>query len=247
MSKTDKEMQGPTCLRCETVFFGNPVSQHAETAVLIDGKLGWYCQACQRIRNRAEAALQRAAWQWHPSQDGKKCERCRLLVDRKSVLGHKYAWYVVDNDWSFHCQHCKRTYETQRFAYPCDTHITACDGCQFVIATSLAEEAGWDLVPETGEANCPFCKLEPGQPIPWLPPLSCTSKPQESSRVENKGRNAYRWVQILTLALTLVAIGGNWRCNTLLLASASLAMAIAKQFVRAEKLRELLARKKVQM
>jgi len=246
MSKTYTKQAKPQCALCETLFFGNPLDQRAESMPDPAGRWEWVCESCCRKRNRADGALQTNAEWWHPIFDGKNCERCGSKQKMREIATREYKWVLGGDDWIFHCRKCYDQYNAQQYAYPCDLELLYCLECLFVIPAGVAEDAGWAVDPFTGEAYCFFCKLEPGATADGAVLLSCTSKTQEKIQVDHIRRCDFRWVILLTQILTLAAIGLDLRCITLLLASASLGMVTAKQFARENGLRELLEKKKVQ-
>lgn len=245
MSKTSERQAQQDCVLCGVVFFGNPLNQHAETYLQPSGRRDWICQACRRVRMRLDVAMRRNALTWHSSLEGEICGRCNGLVGRWEISHQKYRWVTGGYDWEFHCIKCYREYHSQRWAYSCDTELLHCERCQFVIPANDARSEGWAVLPEVGEAYCTFCAVEVSSETGAAVPLSCTSIPQEKSRVDLIGRLELRWVILLTQILTLAAIGLNWQFFTLLLASASTVMVTVKQFARGKELKELLAKKKV--
>ncbi len=246
MSKISEKQAQPDCVLCGVVFFGNPLDMQAERYLQPSGRWDWICMTCLGLRKAFDKRLHHISAEWMPLGEGKKCDRCNAVVDSWAVANAKYRWIPGSYDWEFHCLKCFLEYQRQQLAFPCSVKLLHCEECLYVIRADDARSAGWQVVPETGEAWCFFCKLGADPEAGDAVPLSCTSIPQEKSRVDNIGRLELRWVILLTQILTLAAIGLNWQFFILLLASASTVMVTVKQFARGNELKELLEKKKVQ-
>lgn len=246
MSKTTTKQTQQDCVLCGLVFFGNPLDMRAKNHVSPSGRWTWVCMTCRARKRSYDFELNEAAMDWMPLSQGKKCERCKSVVDSWGVATNKYRWVPGQADWDFHCLKCYLEYQRQQLAFPCSVKLLHCVECLYVIRADAAKAAGWYVLPSSDEAWCFFCKLEPDQDRVDGVPLSCTTIPQEKSRADHMGRFDYLWVVLGIQILTLAAIGLNWRFVILFLVCVSTITAIVRLFVRADQLKELLARNGVQ-